>query len=44
MESLGTNGHSQRLRGLLVVAGLLLAILLARLFYLQIASSAHYAQ
>jgi penicillin-binding protein 2 len=44
MESLGTNGHSQHLRGLLVVAGLLLAILLARLFYLQIASSAHYAQ
>ncbi|MBI2505556.1 MAG: penicillin-binding protein 2 [Candidatus Latescibacteria bacterium] len=44
MESLGPNGHSQRLRGLLVVAGLLFAILFARLFYLQIASSAHYAQ
>ncbi|MCC7261812.1 MAG: penicillin-binding protein 2 [Candidatus Latescibacteria bacterium] len=44
MESLGPNGQSQRLRGLLVVVGLLFFILFARLFYLQIASSAHYAQ
>lgn len=44
MESLGPNGQSQRLRGLLVVIGLLFFILFARLFYLQIASSAHYAQ
>ena len=44
MESLSPNGQNQRLRGLLVVAGMLFAILFARLFYLQIASSAHYAQ
>ena len=44
MESLSPNGHSQRLRGLLAVVALLFTILFVRLFYLQIASSAHYAQ
>lgn len=44
MEYPDPNRHGQHLRGLLVVVGLLFLILFLRLFYLQIASSAHYAQ
>lgn len=44
MDSFNANGYQQRLRGLLAIAAFLFGVLFLRLFYLQIATSAHYAQ